>query len=310
MHWTARTCLGLLAWTLGHGATALAQQAPATAPPATPPAATAPAAAPATGTPPGETAAPPAETAPAQAPPAEAAAPTPSDAPPPEPAPAPAPPATTEPPPPQYGRLGGTPEPEIKEGDWDPWEHAVAGKHRHEGFFLRLALGFGGGAVNGENGEWFDEVSYSGGGFGFDIAIGGALTENLILQGEIFQMTLYDPDVEEHPDRGYDTADDLGIEDIALAGLGIGVTYYFMPVNIYLSGTLAFGQVIYEDDQGDIDDSDTGLGLSFMAGKEWWVGVDWGIGVALQLLHVRTEERYDGDLSATSLGVMFSATHN
>ena len=88
---------------------------------------------------------------------------TPARAAPAAPAPAPAPHGATPPPPPPNSpgttdRLrrratsrSGTPEPEIEKGDWDPWEHATADMHRHDGFFLRLRIGPATAAVGGDD---------------------------------------------------------------------------------------------------------------------------------------------------------------
>lgn len=224
-------------------------------------------------------------------------------------------PPEEEPQPPRYEPLG-TPEPEIEEGDWDPWEHATPKKHRHDGFFLRLSIGIGGGKVAGDGHILPDigDVTLSSGGFGTSIGIGGALTDNFILNADLFQARLFDPDVE-IDDRDAGDADDLDFElgvgeDVELGGLGVGVTYYIMPVNIYLAGSVGIGQIVFEDGRGDREGSDVGLAINAMVGKEWWVGVDWGIGVAGQFIMVRAEDDILGDVNGYALNVMFSATYN
>jgi hypothetical protein len=235
------------------------------------------------------------------------------------------PPATTPPPPsfpaptaeptppPQYQPLGGAPEKDIDEGDWDPWEHVR--KRRHDGFFLRLAIGAGGGGLTGD--DFVDsgaEVSVAGAGLSTDIAIGGALVENLILHADIYQMTLFNPTVSRDGNEVGD-ADDVGDEegvgqDIRMAGLGIGVTYYFMPINLYLSGSVGLGQAVFEGDHGDTEGSEPGFGGNLMVGKEWWVGADWGIGAAAQLLFIAVEDEVLGDITGMSVSLLFSATYN
>jgi hypothetical protein len=244
---------------------------------------------------------------------------TPAPAPAPTPTPTPTPaPAATEPPPPQYQTLG-KPEREEAEGDWDPWEH-VRG-NRHEGFFLRLSLGMGGGVIGGDaHVTRGSEVSASGLGMALDIAIGGALVENLILNADIFRAVLFNPSIEEDGNTIGDSdiegdADDIGDaigvgQDVSLAGLGIGLTYYIMPINLYLSGSIGLGQAVFEGDRGDVEGSDLGLGLNLMVGKEWWVGADWGIGLAGQFVYVAVEDDVLGDVSGLALSLLFSATYN
>lgn len=299
-----------------------AAQAP-NPPPASPPAAAPPASAPpATATPapvaptgaPTEPAAPaPAAQPPAAATPTAPAEPVPAPAPPPPSYAPPAnPPAQPPPPPPQYAPLG-TPEPQIKKGEWDPWEHVR--QRRHDGFFLRLAIGLGGGALGGSDHiEDGSEVGVGGLGLATDIAIGGAIVENLVLHADIYQVTLFNPTVyadDEDVGDADEVGDAYGVgQDVRVAGLGIGVTYYFMPVNLYLSGSIGLGQAVFEGDHGDSEGSDLGFGFNGMIGKEWWVGADWGIGLAGQLVIISAKDDVLGDINALAASVLFSATYN
>jgi hypothetical protein len=323
---TRVVALALSMSAFGSLAVAQAPAAPPASAPAAPPPATAPAA---PGAAPPAPAAAPAEPAPATPPAAPAAQPAPVAPPaaaptaPAEPAPAPAPPppsyapppnqpAQPPPPPPQYAPLG-TPEPEIQKGDWDPWAHVR--QRRHDGFFLRLAIGVGGGVVGG--GDHITdgtETSVSGLGLATDIAIGGAIVENLILHADIYQVTLFNPTVYVD-DQEVGDADEVGDlqgvgQDVRVAGLGIGVTYFFMPINLYLSGSIGLGQAVFEGDHGDTEGSDLGLGFNAMIGKEWWVGADWGIGLAGQLVVISVEDEVLGNVNGLTAGVLFSATYN
>jgi hypothetical protein len=291
-------------------------QAPSPASPAAP-AAPPPAAAPAApgAAPPAAAPADPAQPAtPPAAAPTAPAEPAPSPAPPP---PSYAPPTNqpTEPPPPppEYAPLG-QPSEEIKKGDWDPWEHVR--QRRHDGFFLRLAIGLGGGVLGGDDhaNESFDEVGVGGLGLATDIAIGGAIVENLILHADIYQVTLFSPTVyadDEDVGDADEVGDMLGVgQDVRLAGLGIGVTYYFMPVNLYLGGSIGLGQAVFEGDHGDTEGSELGFGFNALVGKEWWVGADWGIGLAGQLLVVSAKDDVLGNINGLAASVLFSATYN
>lgn len=159
-----------------------------------------------------------------------------------------------------------------------------------------------------------DEVTLTGGGIGTSIGIGGALTDNFILNADIFHTSILNPNVEVDGQNAGDADDldvDLGVgEDTELVGLGIGVTYYFMPVNLYLAGSIGLGQIVFVDDRGDRQGGDVGLGMNLMIGKEWWVGTDWGIGVAGQAIIVTAQDPILGDVGGLALNIMFSATYN
>jgi hypothetical protein len=297
---------------LGLTVGAVAGDAAAQTPPGTPPAQqSAPAAPPSTQPP---LPAPAAPTAPAE--PSEPGTPPPPP-PPSYPAPEPAPAPAQEPaPPPTYQPLG-RPEPEIEEDDWDPWEHATPDKHRHDGFYLRLNIGmtvFGSIAGDDHTLADIDEITVSSVGLAISIGIGGALTDNLILNADLYQAMMFDPGVEiDGEDVG--DADELGFDvgvgdDAEIGGVGIGVTYYIMPINIYLGGSIGIGQAVFEDGRGDREGSEIGLALNALVGKEWWVGTDWGLGLAGQFTYLRAEDDIFGDINALAVNLLFSATYN
>jgi hypothetical protein len=191
--------------------------------------------------------------------------------------------------------------------------------HDHDGFFMRLALGFGGGSVWGNQHVLPDveKVTLTGLGFGSELAVGGAITNNLMLNADLFQTSLFNPSVHKDGQHLGSASDlprlgsDLGVgEDVTLAGFGIGVTYYFMPVNVYLAGSAGIGQVVFEDFNGSRAGSDFGFAGNVMLGKEWWVGPDWGIGVAGQLIIIVAHDETLGPLDGTVFNLMFSATYN
>jgi hypothetical protein len=258
--------------------------------------------------------------APPAAPP-DAAPEPPPEAAPGDSAPAPPPPPSAVPTPeppagPTYGKLGGTPEPEIEKGDWDPWEHVGATKHRHDGFLLRLAIGV---AYGGMTGDDFlldpgSETTTAGAGFSTTIGIGGSLVDNLALNADLFQTTFLDPSIEVDG-RELGDADEYGEdrgvgENVELTGIGIGLTYYFMPINVYLAGAVGIGQVVFVSDSGERAGSDAGVSFHALVGKEWWVGVDWGIGVAGEVMFVSADDEYLGDVTGLGFSVLFTATYN
>ena len=227
-----------------------------------------------------------------------------------------APPPGEQPLPPRYQPLGAKAEPDVERGDWDPWEHPSPGAYSHDGFYLRLAIGFGGAGLAGHNHvrSDVDETRLSGFGFGTSIGIGGALAENVILNADLFHATIFDPSVRvdgHHVGDANDVGGELGIgEDVDLVGLGIGVTYYIMPANVYLAGSAGFGQAVFTGHRGDRAGSDIGIAGNLMVGKEWWVGNDWGLGIAGQAILLGAHDDILGRINGFALNVMFSATYN
>jgi hypothetical protein len=180
---------------------------------------------------------------------------------------------------------------------------AAAQGHDHEdGFFLRLSGGFGS-AWTGVSAGGTD-ASYSGPAGDANFAIGGIVSPNLALHGTLFGWAISRPTIEVGSLSG--EADG----DLTLGAFGAGVTYYFMPVNIYLSGSLGAGKLDYSEDNVSAR-SAYGFVGDFTVGKEWWVGESWGLGVALGLtVHSIPDEDTEDNWSGGSVAVRFSATMN
>jgi hypothetical protein len=176
------------------------------------------------------------------------------------------------------------------------------GYHTHDGFYLRLALGAGGAWTSGAG------QKYSGGSVAFGAAFGGAITPHLILYGEFIGHTIPNPTFE-----AFGTSQSLDA-DVDILGVGPGVAYYFMPLNLYVSGTLLLQQVqLSNSNNSDRSFALTkaGIGCSIMVGKEWWVADDWGLGVAAQLLLGSAKDSYvDARWTSRGVAIMFSSTYN
>jgi len=179
---------------------------------------------------------------------------------------------------------------------------AAAGPRDHEdGFFLRLSVG--GGTARTEYTDLSNDVEISGPAGDVNIAIGGIIASNLALHGTLFGATMSDPDIT------WNAAEGQLNGDLTIAGAGIGLTYYFMPANIYISGSVGSGSMEFD---GVLDAStDQGPLADITVGKEWWVGEKWALGVALG---AQSHSLGDGDLdenwSGTSYSIRFSATMN
>jgi hypothetical protein len=69
--------------------------------------------------------------------------------------------------------------------------------------------------------------------------------------------------------------------------------------------------LVFEDDDGASKDTSAGLTLGGQVGKEWWVGSDWGLGVAAQVQYLRVKDYVDdARMNGLAVNVLFSATYN
>lgn len=203
------------------------------------------------------------------------------------------------------------PEPTDTEASeaWDPWAHPEAHARSHRGFFLRLGLGVGWGDLRGSHDPVTeDAATFSGLGLSGLIAVGGALTENLILHGDLYFSAILDADADGGTYGlvpGYEYRG-----DITAFAPGIGLTYYVMPINLYLSGSLGLSQAVWERYDGERQASRFGIATQFVVGKEWWVDPLWGLGVALQGSFMTAGDAYYDRVRGLAFAVLFSATYN
>lgn len=179
---------------------------------------------------------------------------------------------------------------------------AAAGPRDHQdGFFLRLSAG--GGSASTEYKDAGDDVEISGPAGDVNIAIGGMVAPNLALHGTLFGASMSDPDITWNGNEGSLNG------DVTVAGVGIGLTYYFMPANIYISGSVGSGSMEFD---GIIDVStDQGPLLDLTLGKEWWVGDKWALGAAFGVqTHSIPDGVADENWSGTSYTLRFTASMN
>ncbi len=185
-----------------------------------------------------------------------------------------------------------------------------AGYRQHKGFYLSMGVGPNFTGVTSEVvGDY--NLKFTGTGAQFDIKIGGAIKENLILHATISSNTLSGPEIT----SGGSSQNGSNNLTLGEAMIGGGLTYYLTPSNIFFSGSMGIGGFTLIDDDNDTDIStDAGFSMQLKAGKEWWVSKRWGLGVALTYGKTKLTNTPGGSveelMNSNNLGILFNATLN
>lgn len=181
---------------------------------------------------------------------------------------------------------------------------ARAARETHDGFFGRLQAGFGYTRMTST------PLTIQGEGTLLNVALGASLNEHLGVFGELSQTMIFAPSF--HPNGDY--ADDDDGVSTRLSGLGAGATWYFLPTNLYVSGTvrmlMASVQVMHDRDADVRFRTDFGYGLNLSFGKEWWVDDEWGLGAAATAQLSRIPDQDDTTWHNGTFGLALSATFN
>lgn len=181
--------------------------------------------------------------------------------------------------------------------------NVFAGPRDHNGgFFLRLSTGIGGAQA-----EYSDPSAMKLYGVSSDmnIAIGMIVFPNMALHATMYGWMLSEPAAEIGGSEGEFPG------DATLGSLGVGLTYYLMPANLYLSGSVGFSVMSVEVFGTFTGETDAGPAFDVTLGKEWWVGGSWGLGVAGGFGYFSVPDKdVDENWSGFSLGVRFTATLN
>jgi hypothetical protein len=177
---------------------------------------------------------------------------------------------------------------------------------RHEGFMARLAVGIGGAFVDIDAEP--TEVDLSGLSVAFSLDLGGSLVPNLILHGRFASVVVADPSMEVRGDDLIRADDSTAVAFL----IGPGLTYYFMPFNVYLSLVIGLSWLDLHYIGGESGLTDAGLGFNLDMGKEWWLTRHWALGIGLRFWFSHTHDEIDKVRYTdqfTSLSLLFSATY-
>jgi len=173
--------------------------------------------------------------------------------------------------------------------------------HRHLGFLLRADLGIGY-MASGET-----DFTISGAAGAFAIQLGYAVWED-----NIFGVSVYDA-VAINPSVSTSSGDSGSIDGTSLTALGYGLNYthYFMPLNLYVTATLAVTTISTSNSTaGSSFTSGAGFGLRLEVGKEWWLSEHWGIGAVAQFSYAGNSDSTGAGITTTVFTLAASATYN
>jgi len=187
--------------------------------------------------------------------------------------------------------------------------NAGGAPREHDGFFMRLSMGGGSGKSTIE--EAGNKAELKGGAGDMNLAFGGMVSKNLALHGTMWGWGVQDPDASITL-AGFGSGSGSLNGFLGMSAIGPGVTYYVMPANVYLSGSLGVGSLSGSDEFNG--NSETGFALDATIGKEWWVGDNWGLGFAGDFTYLSAKDKdivgSSENWSVTGFGLRFSATFN
>lgn len=193
---------------------------------------------------------------------------------------------------------------------WAGASHAGGEARTHDGFFLRLSAGFA--STETKISDATGKLKLSGSAGDVNLAVGGVIAPNLAIHGTIFGWSASDPDAEITV-YGVGSGSGSISGTVTMSAVGGGVTYYIMPANFYLSGSVGLARLRFDSNTSGVPngDSDSGFALDLTAGKEWWVGRNWGLGAAGDIMiHSVPDGGLPENWAGPSFGLRFTATMN
>jgi hypothetical protein len=195
-------------------------------------------------------------------------------------------------------------------------EATKRGVHLHDGFYLRLAMGFGSYNETVRQAGQDQSTNVTGIANAEEWSIGGAVRPGLIFGGGVFASTLLASDRSVSgatPPAG--VADGQGTFSL----VGPFFDYYFDPAKglhveaaVGLASVRGFSAVTNKVDKDAIT---VGGGAMFGVGYEWWVSEQWSVGVLGRMALAWTTGKDTADVRwyhtvGASPSLLFTATYN
>lgn len=184
-------------------------------------------------------------------------------------------------------------------GDTRVIDGPAPGVRQHDGFFLNLQAGPSYLSLSLPDGS----MEIRGPGAGLYVAIGGTPIENFVIFGEIVGQSATSPELK-LDGVVYDSNDSVSL---SFSQIGPGAAYFFGESSFFVSGSIGFADATLETPSGKA--SGSGWGFRIGAGKEWWIGEQWGLGLGAHFLKSFLKDDDNSDeLGGTSFGLNLSAT--
>ena len=116
---------------------------------------------------------------------------------------------------------------------------------QHEGFYLSMCIG----PVFGHISETYKSsyTEFNGVGVEFDFKIGYSVANNLIIHGTLISKTMPGPEFS-YKGNNVDLPEDISLGEMMF---GAGITYYFMPINIFATSSVGLGRFTINDNIND-----------------------------------------------------------
>lgn len=193
---------------------------------------------------------------------------------------------------------------------------ANPGARLHDGFYLRLATGFGAYSEAIREAGASKQTTVAGVATVTELGIGGAIRPGLILGGGVWSSSVLASD----RTTGGNTPPPEVVEgrgDFSLVGPFFD--YYFDPRRgLHLQSAIGIANTRGVNlDSGNVDEDaiSVGLGVMFGVGYEWWVSEEWSIGVLGRYALGATGQKDKAGTRwyhfvAGTPSVLFSATYN
>lgn len=194
------------------------------------------------------------------------------------------------------------------------------GYHQHDGFYLSYNWGpvFGNvmGKVKSYNGSIPYTANFLGTGGMMDFKIGWAIKNNMILHTTFILNKVPAPEIITTVGNNSTSKSMPDKFEVDESMFGVGMTYYIMPYNIFLSGSIGRGKFKISGSENKDDDGDTNSGFSMQLkiGKEWWILKNWGAGLGLTYGKTNLTHQppigFAEKLDSNRFGILLNTTFN
>jgi hypothetical protein len=164
-----------------------------------------------------------------------------------------------------------------------------AGAYRHDGFYLRAALGWAYGWLSGSGP--YGSASVSGSSAALLLAIGGTPAKGLVVAGTVMGQGA-DGDL-----AGTPPGSSRSVTTVAPI-FGVLVDWYPAPEGgWHVGGSLGLGGVGLTD--ASSNSNGYSLGVAILGGYDWWIGPQWSLGLMAVAATAGAADLKDGNGSDT-----------